>query len=157
MIVKRLKEYIDSKGIAVSAFERSIGMSNNSFGKSLKNNGSIGSDKIENVLRIYTDINPEWLMTGKGSMFKQSRSGVSIGDNNHRINIGGSNNSNNDMLREPDVEYGTKNSNKVLAENKDLKKEIEALKKEIEALKKEIGLLENSISDKDLIISMLRK
>ena len=41
MILDRIKQFIDFKGIAVSAFERSIGMSNASFGKSLKNGGPI--------------------------------------------------------------------------------------------------------------------
>lgn len=68
MILERIKEYIDAKGIAVSAFEKSIGMSNASFGKSLKNGGAIGTDKLENILKVYPDISPDWLMTGKGSM-----------------------------------------------------------------------------------------
>lgn len=68
MILERIKQYIDLKGISVSAFERSIGMSNASFGKSLKNGGAIGSDKLENILSIYTDISPTWLMTGVGDM-----------------------------------------------------------------------------------------
>ena len=70
MVVKRLKEYIDYKGLSIAYFEKSIGMSNASFGKSLKNNGSIGSDKLENILRIYADINTDWLLTGRGSMLK---------------------------------------------------------------------------------------
>lgn len=70
MVVKRLKEYIDYKCLSIAYFEKSIGMSNASFGKSLKNNGSIGSDKLENILRIYTDINTDWLLTGRGSMLK---------------------------------------------------------------------------------------
>ena len=69
MILERLKQFIDLRGISVAAFERSIGMSNASFGKSLKNNGAIGSDKLENILRIYPDINPDWLLTGRGNMF----------------------------------------------------------------------------------------
>ncbi len=68
MIIQRLKEYIDAKGISISAFEKSIGMSNASFGKALKNNGAIGSDKLENILSVYSDINPEWLLTGHGPM-----------------------------------------------------------------------------------------
>jgi len=68
MIVERLKEYIDYKKIAVSAFERSIGMSNASFGKSLKNKGAIGTDKLEKILSLYDDISPEWLLTGRGDM-----------------------------------------------------------------------------------------
>lgn len=68
MILERIKQYIDLKGISVSAFERSIGMSNASFGKSLKNGGAIGSDKLENILKVYPDISPSWLMTGDGDM-----------------------------------------------------------------------------------------
>ena len=70
MILERIKEYIDCKGITIAAFERSIGMSNASFGKSLKNRGAIGSDKIENILSVYTDLSSEWLLTGTGKMLK---------------------------------------------------------------------------------------
>lgn len=78
MVLERIKEYIDSKGITVAAFERSIGMSNASFGKSLKNKGAIGSDKIENILSIYNDLSPEWLLTGKGNMLKCKESVAEI-------------------------------------------------------------------------------
>lgn len=47
MILERIKQFIDYKGMAIAAFERSIGMANASFGKSLKNGGAIGSDKLE--------------------------------------------------------------------------------------------------------------
>lgn len=70
MIIERIKAYIDYKGIKIAPFEKSIGMSNASFGKSLKNNGSIGTDKLENILSIYSDINPAWLLTGEGDMLK---------------------------------------------------------------------------------------
>lgn len=70
MILERLKEYIDYRGISVAAFERSIGMANASFGKSLKNKGAIGTDKLEKILSIYSEISPVWLMTGEGNMLK---------------------------------------------------------------------------------------
>lgn len=70
MIVRRIKQFIDAKGISIASFERSIGMSNASFGKSYKNGGAIGSDKIENILSVYPDINPSWLLTGRGNMLK---------------------------------------------------------------------------------------
>ena len=50
MILERLKQYIDAKGITIAAFEREAGMSNAAFGKALKNNGAIGTDKLENIL-----------------------------------------------------------------------------------------------------------
>lgn len=68
MILERLKQYIDFKGISVAAFERSIGMANASFGKSLKKQGAIGTDKLENILSVYPDISPMWLLKGVGDM-----------------------------------------------------------------------------------------
>ena len=68
MILERLKQYIDFKGITVAAFERSIGMANASFGKSLKNHRAIGTDKLENILSKYPDISPLWLLRGIGDM-----------------------------------------------------------------------------------------
>jgi hypothetical protein len=70
-MLNRLKEYIDYKGISISAFEKSIGMSNASFGKSLKKGGTIGADKLEIILKIYPEISLNWLVTGEGEMLKK--------------------------------------------------------------------------------------
>jgi len=70
VILERIKQYIDYKGISISAFEKSIGMGNASFGKSLKNGGAIGTDKLENILLIYPEISPDWLLTGTGKMLR---------------------------------------------------------------------------------------
>lgn len=72
MVLTRIKQFIDNKKIAVSAFERSIGMANASFGKSLKNGGTIGADKLENILRVYPEVSAEWLLRGEGEMIKQN-------------------------------------------------------------------------------------
>ncbi|SFD44779.1 LexA family transcriptional regulator [Flavobacterium phragmitis] len=71
--LQRIKQYIDAKGIKVSTLEREVGMSNGSFASQLKNNKTIGVDKLENILRKYTDVDPEWLLTGNGTMFKGQR------------------------------------------------------------------------------------
>lgn len=72
MILERIKQYIDNKSISVAAFEKSIGMSNASFGKCLKKGGAIGTDKLENILSVYPDISPNWLLTGNGTMLRNS-------------------------------------------------------------------------------------
>lgn len=66
----RIKKYLDLKGITIHAFEKSLSFSNGSFASQLKNNKTIGVDKLENILILYNDINPEWLLTGTGEMIK---------------------------------------------------------------------------------------
>jgi phage repressor protein C with HTH and peptisase S24 domain len=67
-LIERLKQYIDTKGVTAHAFEVSIGMSNGNFGKALTNGSPVKSDFLESILTQYPDINPAWLLTGKGSM-----------------------------------------------------------------------------------------
>lgn len=68
--LQRIKQYIDYKGVRVSAFERKIGMSNGSFASQLKKNKTIGLDKLENIVKIYSDIDLDWLLSGSGNMIK---------------------------------------------------------------------------------------
>lgn len=72
----RIKEYIDHKGISMRAFEASTGLSNGSFASQLKNDKTIGVDRLENILRVYSDINIEWLLTGEGEMLKQDQARI---------------------------------------------------------------------------------
>ncbi len=71
MVVERIKEYLDFKGLTIAGFEKSVGLSNAAYSKALKKGGAIGSDKVENILSVYTDLSPEWLLTGKGSMLNK--------------------------------------------------------------------------------------
>ncbi|MDY3853099.1 MAG: LexA family transcriptional regulator [Prevotella sp.] len=68
MTVKdRLKIYCKEQNTTISAFEESIGVSNgyvNSISK------SIGIDKIDAIIENYSNINIEWLLTGRGDMLK---------------------------------------------------------------------------------------
>lgn len=66
--LKRIKAYLDHKSIKINAFEKSVGLSNGSFGGQLKRNRSMGIDKLENILKMYPDLNANWVMTGKGDM-----------------------------------------------------------------------------------------
>lgn len=63
----RLKQYIKKEGISISDFEKSISAANgyvNSISK------SIGIDKLNETLEKYPKLNIEWLLTGKGYMYK---------------------------------------------------------------------------------------
>lgn len=69
MVSERVGEYMAKKGISYYAFENSIGASRGSISKAVKDGKSIGSQVLENILAIYTDLNPTWLLTGQGNIF----------------------------------------------------------------------------------------
>lgn len=66
---KRLFTYIRAKGVTINKFEKGIGVSQGLLAKAIKNESVIGSDKLEKIFLYYGDINLNWLITGKGSMF----------------------------------------------------------------------------------------
>lgn len=76
-IVDRIRQYIEYKKISVSAFERSIGLGNASLSKAFKSGGAIGTDKLENILNSYPEINIQWLLTGEGDMIRGEKCDVS--------------------------------------------------------------------------------
>jgi hypothetical protein len=66
-VKERIKEFTKYSKITVSAFEKSILVTNgyvNSISK------SIGIDKIGLILEKYPNLNIEWLLAGKGEMLK---------------------------------------------------------------------------------------
>lgn len=72
MLSERLGKYIEYKGISFYAFENSLNVSRGSISKAVKDGKSIGSNVIENIMSVYTDINPVWLVMGKGEMLLEN-------------------------------------------------------------------------------------
>lgn len=68
MVLERIKEFIDSQGITVASFEKAVGLSNSSFRKTLQSGKGMGSDKLENILKVYPNLSAEWLLRGEGPM-----------------------------------------------------------------------------------------
>ena len=50
------------------AFDMSIGVGNGYTSKQSKSGASVGSDVLERIIDTYPDLNPLWLITGKGAM-----------------------------------------------------------------------------------------
>ena len=63
-IVDRIRKIIDYKGISERKFCQEIGVSNGFLGKV----SDVGSAKLMKILDTYPEINPVWLLTGKGEM-----------------------------------------------------------------------------------------
>ncbi|MBR0166536.1 MAG: LexA family transcriptional regulator [Prevotella sp.] len=68
MTVKdRIKAFCKAEKTTVSAFEKSIGVSNGYVNAISR---SIGIDNLNTIIEIYSNLNIEWLLTGRGEMYK---------------------------------------------------------------------------------------
>ncbi|WP_103867584.1 hypothetical protein [Aquimarina sp. I32.4] len=68
-IKQRVLVYLEKQGIKKSIFFKETGISPSNFkGAGVKS--ELGGDKIVKILTIYKDINPEWLLTGKGDIMR---------------------------------------------------------------------------------------
>ena len=108
--LKRIKEFIDYKGLTIRSFEISVGFSNGAFASQLKNDKTIGVDKLENILNIFPEVNANWLLTGNGKMLLGKQT----------------------QLKEPDTDYKLSEAEKDLIQV--LKDQLEDLKKDKERL-----------------------
>lgn len=80
MTVKnRIKTYCKAENLPISTFEKSIGASNGYVNAISK---SIGIEYLSKIIEIYSNLNLEWLLTGKGEMLKTKRTQIQQnGDN----------------------------------------------------------------------------
>ena len=67
-IIDRIKAYSDLKGISIRQIEATIGASNGVVSNAIKRERDIQSKWISAFVDNYRDVNPEWLLTGKGDM-----------------------------------------------------------------------------------------
>lgn len=64
-VKQRLMKFMSYREMSASRFERMCGLSNGYFNK-LRN--APGLDKIDKMLRVFPELNREWVLTGEGSM-----------------------------------------------------------------------------------------
>lgn len=65
-IKERVLSVADTKGIEPSSLEGILGVSGNYF----RNTESVSAEPLAKLITIYPDINADWLLTGRGSMFR---------------------------------------------------------------------------------------
>ena len=64
-INQRLRQFIKFKRLTVQKFESVCGFSNGYVNSIRK---TPGADKLEAIVRVFPDLNREWLLTGEGEM-----------------------------------------------------------------------------------------
>ncbi|WGH75075.1 hypothetical protein P8625_13485 [Tenacibaculum tangerinum] len=65
---KRVEEIINYKRLNIRSFEEIIQVSNNSIGTAIRRKSSFKSNVLNKILNSFPEINPTWLLTGKGEM-----------------------------------------------------------------------------------------
>lgn len=70
--VDRLYEYLSIKGLKPTALEKAIGISNGYLSAQKKRQADIGEGMMNKIIDYCRDINPEWLLTGKGEMLRDN-------------------------------------------------------------------------------------
>lgn len=76
-IKERVLEFISSKNIPVSEFERRCDLSNGYISSMRK---GFGTGKLDNVLKEFTEINRDWLLYGDGEMLKNTPNREMVSD-----------------------------------------------------------------------------
>lgn len=69
---KRLEQFLTAENISQSSFADSIGVARASVSHILAGRNKPGFDFIENMSKRYPTLNLEWLITGKGKMYKEA-------------------------------------------------------------------------------------
>ncbi|MCC6290022.1 MAG: hypothetical protein IT249_19250 [Chitinophagaceae bacterium] len=66
--IDRLYKYLDYSKLTPYAFEQTCGISNGYLKKQFLGKGSIGSDILEKIHKVYKDFSLKWVLTGQGEM-----------------------------------------------------------------------------------------
>ena len=68
-IKEKILSYLEATGKVKAAFYKAIGASPSNF-KGQGKNSALSSDKIAEILRLYPDLSPDWLLNGVGDMLR---------------------------------------------------------------------------------------
>lgn len=82
-VQQRLMNFISFIGITKTRFEQQCGLANG-YINSIKK--GIGPEKLQNILRVFPQLNREWLLYGEGEMLKPQQASPSIQQNNYNGN-----------------------------------------------------------------------
>ncbi|CAL2102197.1 conserved protein of unknown function [Tenacibaculum sp. 190130A14a] len=72
---KRVEEIINYNRLNIRSFEEKINVSNNSIGTAIRRKSAFKSNVLNKILHAFPEVDPTWLLTGKGTMFLKNENG----------------------------------------------------------------------------------
>ena len=149
VLKRRILEYADSKGIKKYEIYQNTGISNGV----LSQKGGLSEDNVMRFLSHYSDLSPEWLLTGKGAMLR-GQSAPEVAPPPSEPAFPGFI----EKIQDLSVKVG-----RLEAENEHLRavieakqREVEAKQREIEAQRMKIEARQREIEDKERQIKLMR-
>ena len=149
VLKRRILEYADSKGIKKYEIYQNTGISNGV----LSQKGGLSEDNVMRFISHYSDLSPEWLLTGKGAMLR-GQSAPEVAPPPSEPAFPGFI----EEIKSLSVKVG-----RLEAENEHLRaaieakqREIEAKQREIESQRREIEARQKEIEDKERQIKLMR-
>ena len=77
MLIKRLQEFLEYEGINIFAFEKRIGLANNTIRKKFASGRSnMGTETLTAILEAYPELSADWLLLGEGYMLRKDNEPV---------------------------------------------------------------------------------
>ena len=70
---ERLKQFLSMENLSPARFAESLGIQRSGVSHLLSGRNKPSFEFIEKVLTVYPDLNPEWLILGKGRPYKSDR------------------------------------------------------------------------------------
>lgn len=78
--IERLYQYLETKGIKPTNFEKEMGLSNGYLSIQKKRKADIGESVLKKITEYCRDLNPTWLLTGEGDMLLDFTKGITGGE-----------------------------------------------------------------------------
>ena len=78
----RLQQFLSAENISQSQLADTLGVARASISHIIAGRNKPGFDFIENMARYYPALNLEWLITGKGKMYKSQETKTPVYDDN---------------------------------------------------------------------------
>ncbi|WP_417430965.1 hypothetical protein [Halpernia sp.] len=124
------------------------GLSVGLIGRAIKNDSGLNSETIEKILITYTDLNPEWFVSGNGEMIRT---------NNQTINSNGSTNSVNSNIN-GNISGNVTISHSEFSNMIDLQKGYQEIQKEFaDRLKTSQDQLTECMKQVTIVLELLKK
>lgn len=137
--IAKIESFISYKKMSNRAFCEACNLSHTIFTQAKKNNGTIGVDKLVQIINIFPELSKDWLLFGRGDMLDKSEKNLSIQTNGS----GSYNNHNNSPYTGNNIE--------------EYEKELGYLKELLAEKERTIQEKERTIQEKDKRIALMER